>query len=224
MGRGEVQTLYLGRRPNLFRIYNKITELKKQYASLLRKIVDPADLPSFEQLYGYPEEGLVVTRVERQYGGNRIPEDAATVRDLWRNASKIDPFAPLAICSSGKPVIDPSDYEVNKFLKGLGLRELVSDFGIHRVRRFLNSRSKGNASRILTELADFLPSADEEIPNLQELFVESISRQCYARNAEPTFATSTTQRFRQLTRAKGVSIIKPYGSARRCAGILSEAG
>jgi hypothetical protein len=32
LGRGEIQTLYLGSRPNCFRIYNKIAELKKQYA------------------------------------------------------------------------------------------------------------------------------------------------------------------------------------------------
>ena len=37
MGRGEIQTLYLGSRPNCFRIYNKIAELKKQYAVLKRK-------------------------------------------------------------------------------------------------------------------------------------------------------------------------------------------
>jgi len=187
MGRGEVQTIYLGKRPNCFRIYNKIAELKKQYLALLRKADHPGNLPAFEQVFGYPSEGLIVTRVERQYGGNRIPENIATVRDLWRNASSIYPFAPLQFSASGKPFLNPDNYGLTTYLKGIGLRELVKEFGLHRVRRFLNVQSKGNASRILREHADFLPSATIDMPDLHELFAESITRQCYSAATEPEF-------------------------------------
>jgi hypothetical protein len=55
----------------LYRFYNKIAELQYQYALLKRRYKDA--LPSFTELYGHPEEGVVLIRQVGQeaYGEDR---------------------------------------------------------------------------------------------------------------------------------------------------------
>lgn len=182
LGRGEIQTLYLGSRPNCFRIYNKIAELKKQYAALKRNETEEQQLPSFEELYGYPSEGLVLTRVERQFGGSRIPDELSTLRALKENATTFDPFASLEFLSCNKPEPDPDAYDLMKFLAGLGLCHLIREHGMQRTRKFVNKQSRGNAARTFRELSDFLPrtGTDFSIPDLTGLYRDSVQKQLAA--------------------------------------------
>jgi hypothetical protein len=179
MGRGEIQTLYLGSRPNCFRIYNKIVELKRRYAALKRNESQEQPLPSFEEMYGYPSEGFVLTRVERQYGGGRIPVELSTLRALKENALAFDPFSSLEFITGDQPVPSPDAYDLMKFLAGLGLRQVIREQGMQRARRFVNKQSRGNAARMLRELGDFLPSdrADFALPDLTKQYRESVQRQ-----------------------------------------------
>ena len=48
MGRRKVQTLYFGKRPNCFRIYDKISELRHQYDQMLRKASPTFALRGFQ--------------------------------------------------------------------------------------------------------------------------------------------------------------------------------
>lgn len=48
MGQRDVETIYLGKRPNCFRIYNKIAEFKTQYAKLQKQL---PEAPEFQDLY-----------------------------------------------------------------------------------------------------------------------------------------------------------------------------
>ena len=182
LGRGEVQTLYLGSRPNCFRIYNKIAELKRQYAALKRNEIDEQPLPSFEELYGYPSDGLILTRVERQFGGSRIPDELFTLRGLKDNAANFDPFASLEFLSCNTPEPDPNAYDLMKFLAGLGLRHLIREQGMQRTRKFVNKQSRGNAARTFRELSDFLPrtGGDFSIPDLTGLYRDSVQKQLAA--------------------------------------------
>jgi hypothetical protein len=182
MGRGEIQTLYLGSRPNCFRIYNKIAELKRRYAALKRNESEEQPLPSFEEMYGYPSEGFVLTRVERQYGGCRIPTELSTLRALKENALAFDPFGSLEFVAGGQPEPSPDAHDLMKFLAGLGLRQLIHEQGMQRTRRFVNKKSRGNAARTFRELSDFLPSSHEGfgIPNLTSQYRESVQRQLEA--------------------------------------------
>jgi hypothetical protein len=182
LGRGDVQTLYLGSRPNCFRIYNKIAELKKQYAALKRNETDEHPLPSFEELYGYPGEGFVLTRVERQFGGSRIPNELSTLEALRDNAASFDPFKSLEFLTSSKPEPDPDAYDLTKFLAGLGLRQLIRELGMQRTRRFINKKSRGNAARTFRELGDFLPPNTEgfSAADLTRHYRDSIQRQLAA--------------------------------------------
>jgi hypothetical protein len=94
MGQQEVQTLYFGKKPNCFRVYDKIAEYHHQYARLARGSSDAAELPTFEEVYGYPERGLILTRVERQMGGGRIPKQVDTFGKL-KAAELFNPFDKL---------------------------------------------------------------------------------------------------------------------------------
>ena len=68
MGNRNIQTLYYGRRPNLFRIYDKMAEHRAAYQSLTRSLKNQQP-PPFEDLYGRRSDGPALTRVERQIGG-----------------------------------------------------------------------------------------------------------------------------------------------------------
>ena len=170
IGQRDLETIYLGKRPNCYRIYNKIAEYKSQYAKLRRKLPG-VSLPPFEELYGYPQNGAVVTRVERQYGGSRIPKEISTISNLRENFQTIQPFDPLEFLLSGVPAPDPDQYDLATYLKGLGLRQLIGDLGLHRARRFINKQSPGNAARILKKLGEFVPSLPSGVsaPNLNKL-------------------------------------------------------
>src|SRR6266446_1471864 len=82
MGNREIQTLYYGKRPNVIRIYNKVEEYRAQYQRILRRVPPGVTPPTFADLFRVFEFGHILTRVERQMGGGRIPAAVATVGDL----------------------------------------------------------------------------------------------------------------------------------------------
>lgn len=186
MGKGEVETLYLGRKPNQFRIYNKIAEVKKKYAAYLRRVECAAAIPTCEELFGYPEEGPVVTRVERQYGGGRIPEELGLLAVLRNRIHFLNPFVPLEFLSGGVAEPNPDDYDAMTYAAGIGIRKIIEERGMHRTRQLLNRQSRGNAARILRKLFDFLPVASSAcVPDLGKLFEESITRQVHPHERIP---------------------------------------
>ena len=82
MGRRGVETIYFGKRPNVIRVYNKVAERQYQYSRMLarakRNNIPVTELQTFEQIYGHSPTGCVLTRVERQIAGGRIPEQIGT--------------------------------------------------------------------------------------------------------------------------------------------------
>lgn len=180
MGHAKIQTYYLGKRPNCFRVYDKIAEYRHQFARLTRRASDAAELPSFEEVYGYPENGVTLTRIERQMGGGRLPHELDTFGKLKASAS-FNPFDRLDFLGCG--VQDPGieDHGLNRFGFGMWLRDYAGRVGIHRVRLFLNEHSGGHAARLLEEYRDFLP-AEPGITGerVYALYRESVGRQLAA--------------------------------------------
>jgi hypothetical protein len=174
----ESQTFYLGKRPNCFRIYDKIAEYRHQYAQLTRRISDPAELPDFQTKYGYPKTGITLTRVERQIGGGRIPSQLETFGRLRWSAS-FNPFDELEFLGGG--ALEPQIMDcagVTEYLAGVGLRRLAEEWGIHRLRSFVNKHSGGHASRIFRNYQQFLPAeAGITAERLYALYRESVGRQ-----------------------------------------------
>jgi hypothetical protein len=185
MGRRGVETFYLGKRPNVIRIYNKVAERQHRYSLVIarqkRKHTPTSELPTFEQMFGHPASGVTLTRVERQIAGGRVPEQLATFHKL-HNAAEFDPFENLVYIGVGKREPNPDDYELTEYLTGMQIRSLVEREGIHRFLQFANKHSKRNGSRLLRQYADFLPSDGCFISpkGLRERFRESVSKQLAA--------------------------------------------
>jgi hypothetical protein len=73
--------LYFGKRPNIFRIYDKTEEQRVEYRRANRKRDAEKQMLTFEERYGHSETEIL-TRVKRQYGGGRVPKQIATLGRL----------------------------------------------------------------------------------------------------------------------------------------------
>lgn len=178
IGKKEIETIYFGKRPNCFRIYNKIAEWRHQYARMRKRA--NADTPPFEEVFGYPETGVVLTRVERQIGGARIPGAVSTVGDL-RALARFNPFDRLQFLAGGEADPSVEEHGFEKYAIGMFLRDRVQKEGIHRVRAWLNRYAHKNAARLMDRYGDFLPANVEFNPaRLLESYRDSISRQLAA--------------------------------------------
>ena len=66
------------------------------------------------------------------------------------------------------------------YFSGIGLRATVNEIGFHRARQYINQTSKGNASRIFNDYAEFLPGDSAngiDSSQLYELYRQSVTRQ-----------------------------------------------
>lgn len=177
MGKLGVETFYLGKRPNCYRIYDKLGEFRYQWSRLK---VEPK--PSFEVLYGLPESGAVLTRVERQIGGSRVPAAIGTVRKLDCLTS-FDPFANLEILTGAAETPNVDEYDLSMYLQGRGLQVVIQELGgVHRARAWLNKYSDGNAARTLRKLSDFLPASGHgvSVQGIGEAYRHSVQKQLAA--------------------------------------------
>jgi hypothetical protein len=177
MGRGGIQTLYFGKRPNLYRIYDKVAEYKYRYAKLLRSKED-GDVPTFEEFCGLKETD-VITRVERQIGG-KIPEQFSTVGQL-RTLDTYDPFDNLKIIVGGTSEPNPDDYGFIEYCAGMFLRQKAEREGMHAMIKFIAKHSNRNTGKIRDKFTPFFPEMhDNEMVNtyyLNERFRRSVARQ-----------------------------------------------
>lgn len=179
MGKREIQTLYYGRRPNCYRVYDKIAERRGEYARLIRNVSTDAEIPSFDEVYGCPDSSIV-TRVERQIGAGRVPPMLASVRAL-PSASEFNPFERIQILSGGKADPKPEDYRLTDYLTGRGLRQMISEKGMQGTRSFINKHSKENASRLLQRYSEFIPADDPSQLALTAARLFEIYRECVGR-------------------------------------------
>lgn len=165
-----IETLSAGRRPNLVRIYDKVAESKMQFRRMSRKASKDADPLDFEQEFGFREDDIV-TRVERQCGGQRIPEQVDTLGHLPR-AANFNPFEALEIESSGLsklPVVSECD-SVTEWAAGRYFNQMIQEQGMQTFRRWLNRESKGNGARTLKRYKPFLPPAEDQVVTVRTIF------------------------------------------------------
>jgi hypothetical protein len=188
MGTATAQTLYAGKRPCLMRIYDKLAEWRRE----LRKIeseyrrfnarMDGMDMtdeqmyygqlvaPTFEQYckargYLY-QPGSILTRIERQIGGNRISPEVRTVGDL-RYAHELYPFAGLRIMPGADeqiPTAPPEGASLRNWLAALGFERLKERLGSAQLAHSVVLKyGKGNGKRILESLAECRPSGNQAL-------------------------------------------------------------
>jgi hypothetical protein len=206
MANALAQTLYAGKRPNLVRIYNKLAEWYRNWLKMVRALrrfnagLDAFDMtsekkcaayrvePTFKdycEAEGYElSEGSILTRVERQIGADRVPDELATFGDL-RRAYDFRPFEGLRIIESG-PILQisapPRDVPLGKLLAALGFEKLKEHFGsAQAATAFVMKFGNGNGKRILTSLADALPGDRPPVTleEIQESFRKSTEWQIF---------------------------------------------
>jgi hypothetical protein len=183
MGKGCLQTLYFGKRPNLIRIYDKQAEYQDQYRTLVWKLGKDVEPPSFESVFGLSNRDSVLTRVERQMGG-RIPPEVATLRQVIESGFAFKPFSRLKIIDHPPtPELD-SHVSFETRCTGLYLQSIPQSDGMQAANSFISKYSNGNASWVREKDEFFLASASRTTgiteAELQRRFEESLARQMSA--------------------------------------------
>jgi hypothetical protein len=189
MGKNEPQTIYYGKRPNLIRIYDKAEESRMQYRRLLREMRRDFVPPTFEQLFGFPETGKIVTRIERQIGGGRIPSGLATVEQLI-TCAEFNPFDSIEFIVGGCPEPNAANYSFMEYATGMYLRHLAQTEGMQAMLAFVARNSNRNRGWAMKKFADFLPVANEfslTAERLFHLYKQSIERQFAGQNSLANF-------------------------------------
>ena len=182
IGRAGIQTLSGGMRPNIVRVYDKVAEYKEQLRKMRRKRSMDADELTLESEFGVPEKA-VITRVERQFGGQRIPTMIDCFGQLKR-LPEFNPFTNIEIRNgSGAKVPTIAACGLDMWLSGTRLNELQIEMGEQQFRRWLNENSSGNSSRCLKRYAAFLQPPGENLLTAQTIFEqyrESVAKQLSA--------------------------------------------
>ncbi len=200
MGTAVAQTLYAGKRPNLIRIYNKLDEWRMQWRKQAikcerfnrrmeglemteeQKYYGSRFLPSFpdyckERGYRF-ETGNMLTRIERQIGGNRFPPEFSTMGDL-RYAHELRPFTGIQIVSTeafqnfNSP---PEGVPMRDWLAAIGFETLKERVGSLQVAQSIVLKyGNGNGKRIFESLAESLPTKRQPLTmeDVQESFRKS---------------------------------------------------
>jgi hypothetical protein len=161
IGKLGIQTLSSGKRPNIFRAYDKVAEYRKQLRDRKRKKSCDADEITLESEFGVSDKA-VITRLEQQIGGSRIPAEIGHFARLSR-LPEFNPFRRIEILNGTAarvPTIRECDF--GKWLMGTRLRELQDEMGIQQFHRWLSSHSNGNSARWRRDYSEFLqPNGDD---------------------------------------------------------------
>ena len=182
IGKAGIQTISAGKRPNIVRIYDKVAEYREQLRKMKRKQSRDSDELTLKTEFGISEEATV-TRVERQFGGQRIPRVVDSFGRLTR-LPEFNPFSNVEI-KNGTGAMVPTIPEcgLDMWLTGQQLRQLQAEMGEQQFQRWLAANSAGNSARYRKRYAAFLqPDADNLVTTqtLFETYRESVMKQLAA--------------------------------------------
>jgi hypothetical protein len=153
LSQGEGETLYFGKRPNCFRVYNKIAERKEQHKRLTRRTSPDAEILTFEEAC-HTSPDAILTRVERQIAGGKVPANIRTLSQLV-NLPHFDPFVPVEILPRASLPSEQITTNCILTLAGKEVQRLVNEHGLHRARQLIRYMDPANASRNLKRLELF---------------------------------------------------------------------
>ncbi|ABF42962.1 hypothetical protein Acid345_3962 [Candidatus Koribacter versatilis Ellin345] len=140
-----------GKSPNCIRVYDKERECQTRYPEFLKRASRDAEPPTFEDCFGFKEHAIL-TRIERQVGGGRLPKELRIFADL-QNAAEFDPFASIEVVPNVFPIPDVKTYGESEMVKIIGIHSLVDRFGLQNARGMLNLN--GNAARLMEPYFEF---------------------------------------------------------------------
>jgi len=174
--RTTIQTLYFGKRPHLFRIYDKAEQERSQHRHSCKRNRNELGHSVFEQKYGYSPD-TVLTRVERQYGAGRVPKEIGTLAKLQQNVLTLNPFERLRFLPSTISENSANQLTGDAFLKTHGFLRLLELHGNAEATRILDHKTSRNTQRLLRQLHCMLADPQYEPPDLVRLFREAVQQQ-----------------------------------------------
>jgi hypothetical protein len=164
-----VQTISAGKRPNMLRAYDKVAECTEQLRKLQRKRSRDADELSLETEFGIVK-GSVMTRIERQFGGNRIPFEIDCFSKLGR-PPEFTPCTNVEIWNgTGAHVPTIEECGLDTWLSGTRLSELQEEIGYQQFNRWLNGISNGNSARYKKSYLPFLQPGGNPLVTTETIF------------------------------------------------------
>ena len=182
IGKAGIQTIAAGKRPNMVRIYDKVAEYKEQLKRLNRKRGYHPEELTLKSAFGVSDQATI-TRVERQFGGGRIPMKIDAFGKL-ASLPDFNPFTNIEIyngTAAKVPTINECRFDT--WITGTFLRERQEEMGRQQFYRWLNVHSSGNGNRYRGKYADFLePTLDDRL-TADTLFVayrETVTKQLAA--------------------------------------------
>ena len=179
LGNSNIQTLYFGKRPNLFRIYDKMAEYRNAYQAVKREFKG-REIPAFESVYGVPDDDAILTRVERQMGA-RVPLTLSTLENVFNHASDINPFAAFRISSQVAVPINDSTLPFETLCTANYLRDLACREGMQAIGPFFTQKTHGNSAWAWKKYGAYIACLSESsgltLEELHSRFSASISRQ-----------------------------------------------
>jgi hypothetical protein len=182
VGKAGIQTITAGKRPNLVRAYDKIAEYKDQLRKLNRRRSFDADKLTLEDVFGVSEADTI-TRIERQFGGGRIPSQIDCFGKLT-NLPDFNPFTNVEVANgSGAGIPTIPECGLDAWLTGTRLRELREEMGAQQFNRWLNYNANGNGARYRKKYSPFLePEFDGHFTakTLFEVYCSSMEKQLAA--------------------------------------------
>jgi hypothetical protein len=163
--KGAVTSVVFGKRPDFYRIYDRIAEKLERGADVLYRGMN----------MGAPVP--IITRVERQCTGRAIPKNLATLGGLFENAATADPFPALLCRDTDDGPLAADDWPPQKWLMSVGLATVVKELGEATVRARLNRT--GNAKRLFDRYSDLLhaDSPGVTVDRLREIYRKGTIRQ-----------------------------------------------
>lgn len=179
MGNRNIQTLYYGKRPNLFRIYDKMAEYRAAYQRLARTLKNQQP-PPFQDLYGRRLDGPALTRVERQLGG-RVPPKLSTLQKVMEGGRDFKPFETFKFASRIVEPLTDSSLPFETRCTANFLREMAAREGMQAIAAFFTQQTNGNSAWAWKKYGPFLAALDtcQGITGgeLQGLFEVSMAKQ-----------------------------------------------
>lgn len=181
MGKGKIETLYFGKRPNLARIYDKRAEMLLRYKQAIRKTSKDQEFPRFEDVMGFPEPEDYLTRIERQIGGGRIPPQIGTIKLLKQNALSFNPFENLVLLSS-EYLRESKTPDAVTFYAAEYIRERARAEGLQNIKKDFYRRSHGQGARTWKRISPYLVMKEDDClaitqSNILDSYYTSLSRQ-----------------------------------------------
>jgi hypothetical protein len=165
-GQAQVESLRFGRFPNCLHIYDKLEEAR------IHRTHNASKFAQFDTLQ------TVITRVERQLWGNKLPRFIHGFGDLPR-AVEFDPFEDLLLVAASEGVGKVKAKTVTAIYAAKGIQHDIAAYGLQAVRLQINRLSPGNASRIINRLIDLEADAG---PNLLEIYLRETAAQLRAQD------------------------------------------